>query len=92
MVDPNGPRDPALTALVAKYSVLAAPLENRVVATLSARKSSSSTPAGESTLGNLIADAHSHSPKGRAVVLNNPGSLRAHHSRGQRQREVWRTV
>ena len=82
VVDPNGPRDPALTALVAKYSVLAAPLENRVVATLTREVTLVRTPAGESTLGNLIADAHLHSAaspeKGGAVIaFNNPGSLRA---------------
>lgn len=82
VVDPNGPRDPALTALVAKYSVLAAPLENRVVATVTREVTLVRTPAGESTLGNLIADAHLHSAaapeKGGAVIaFNNPGSLRA---------------
>jgi 5'-nucleotidase len=82
VVDPKGPKDAALTALVEKYSRLAEPLENRVVANVTREITLVTTPSGESTLGNLIADAHLSSAaapdKGGAVIaFNNPGSLRS---------------
>ena len=82
VVDPNGTKDPALTALVDQYARLAEPLENRVVAKVTREVTSVPNSSGESTLGNLIADAHLQSAaapdKGGAVIaFNNPGSLRA---------------
>ena len=82
VVKPDGPKDPALTTLVEKYAKLSEPLENRVVAKFRQEISAVTNAAGESTLGNLIADAHlfgTASPdKGGAVIaFNNPGSLRA---------------
>ena len=82
VVDPRGAKDPLLTAHVAKYATLSEPLENRVVARVQAEITQAANAAGESTLGNLIADAHlfaTNSPeKGGAVLaFNNPGSLRA---------------
>ena len=82
VVDPKGPKDPALTALVEKYTRLAEPLENRVVAKVTREVTLLNNQAGESSLGNLIADAHLHSAaapdKGGAVIaFNNPGSLRS---------------
>ena len=82
VVDPKGPKDAALTTLVEKYSRLAEPLENRVVAKVTREITLVTTPSGESTLGNLIADAHLSSAaapdKGGAVIaFNNPGSLRS---------------
>ncbi|MEP7156226.1 MAG: bifunctional metallophosphatase/5'-nucleotidase [Betaproteobacteria bacterium] len=82
VVDPKGPKDPALTALVDKYAKLSEPLENRVVAKVTREVTLLTTPSGESTIGNLIADAHLASAaapdKGGAVIaFNNPGSLRA---------------
>lgn len=82
IVDPNGGKDAALTALVDRYAVLSAPLENRVVGKLTREVNSVVSPSGESTLGNLIADAHlfgtAAPDKGGAVIaFNNPGSLRA---------------
>ena len=82
IVDPNGAKDAALTALIDRYAALAAPLENRVVGKLTREVNSVLTPSGESTLGNLIADAHlfgtAAPDKGGAVIaFNNPGSLRA---------------
>ena len=82
IVDPNGSKDAALTALVDRYAVLSAPLENRVVGKLTREVNSVVSPSGESTLGNLIADAHlfgtAAPDKGGAVIaFNNPGSLRA---------------
>ena len=82
IVDPNGPKDAALTTLVDRYAALSAPLENRVVGKITREVNSVVGPSGESTLGNLIADAHLFSTaapdKGGAVIaFNNPGSLRA---------------
>lgn len=82
VVDPNGAKDAALTALVDRYAARSAPLENRVVGRLTREASALVGPSGESTLGNLIADAHlfgtAAPDKGAAVIaFNNPGSLRA---------------
>jgi 5'-nucleotidase len=82
VVDPNGAKDPALTALVDQYSRLAEPLENRVVAKVTREVTLVNNQAGESTLGNLIADAHLHSAAapdigGAVIAFNNPGSLRS---------------
>ena len=82
VVDPNGPKDAALTALVDAYAKLSAPLENRVVGKLTREVNAVVSPAGESTLGNLIADAHlfgTAAPErgGAVIAFNNPGSLRA---------------
>lgn len=82
VVDPKGTKDAALTALVDRYAGLSAPLENRVVGKLVREVNAVVGPSGESTLGNLIADAHlfgtAAPDKGGAVIaFNNPGSLRA---------------
>ena len=82
VVDPKGAKDPALKTLVDRYAALSAPLENRVVGKLTREVNAVVGLSGESTLGNLIADAHlfgTASPdKGGAVIaFNNPGSLRA---------------
>ncbi len=82
IVNPDGPKASALTALVEKYAKLSEPLENRIVAYVKQEITQVTNAAGESTLGNLIADAHlfaTTSPdKGGAVIaFNNPGSLRA---------------
>ena len=82
VVDPNGAKDAALVALVEKYAQLAEPLESNEVAKFTSEVSLLANNAGESSLGNLIADAHlfatSAPDKGGAVIaFNNPGSLRA---------------
>ena len=82
VVDPKGAKDAALTALVDRYSKLSAPLENRIVGKLTREVNGVISPSGESSLGNLIADAHlfgtTAPDKGGAVIaFTNPGSLRA---------------
>jgi 5'-nucleotidase len=82
VVKPDGEKDAALTALVATYSKLAEPLENRVVAKIPQELSMINNPAGESPLGNLVADAQLYATaapdKGGAVIaFNNAGSLRS---------------
>lgn len=76
------PKDPAISALIAKYDALAAPLANRVIGTHTDNLSRSANAAGESFLGDLIADAQLHATQalgyGEAVVaFMNPGGIRA---------------
>jgi 5'-nucleotidase len=82
VVKPDGPKAPELTALVERYAALSEPLEKRVVATVKREVNAVSNPAGESPLGNLVADAHlfaTASPDrgGAVIAFNNRGSLRA---------------
>jgi 5'-nucleotidase len=74
-------RPPTLTALIAKYNAIAAPLANRVIghhADITRRPSA----AGESAVGDVIADAQLQATAtaglGDAVVaFMNPGGIRA---------------
>ncbi len=82
VVKPDGPKDVRLTALVERYAALSEPLEKRVVAIVKQEINGVANPAGESTLANLIADAHlfaTTSPDrgGAVMAFNNRGSLRA---------------
>ncbi len=74
--------DPQAQALVARYLGLSAPIANRKVGTISADLGRAASPAGESALGDVIADAQRAATaapdKGGAVVaLMNPGGIRA---------------
>jgi 5'-nucleotidase len=76
------PPDPRLTALVDKYQTLGAPLANRVIGSVTADHTRAPTPAGESALGDVIADsqwAATADPAvgGAVVALMNPGGIRA---------------
>ncbi len=82
IVSPDGSKDARLTALIAKYEVLTEPLASRVVAKVTREIPLIADAAGESALGNVIADAHLFATaapdKGGAVIaFNNAGSLRA---------------
>jgi 5'-nucleotidase len=72
-----------LSALVARYQQLVAPIANRRVGTIPADLVRASGPSGESALGDLIADAQLADPSvvtaGRApvVAFMNPGGIRA---------------
>jgi len=71
-----------LTGLVDKYKTLSAPLANRVVGEITADITRSQNAAGESSLGNLIADSQYLATKdpgfGDAVMaFMNPGGIRA---------------
>ena len=72
---------PALTALIDKYERLVAPRANAVVGTVTDDISREQNEAGESALGDVLADAHlaaTSSPgTGNAVVaFMNPGGIR----------------
>jgi 5'-nucleotidase len=60
------PLDAAQTALIAKYNALAAPLANRVIGSITADITRASNAAGESALGDVIAD-------GQLDATNDPG-------------------
>ena len=72
---------PAITALIDKYEALAAPRANAVVGSVTTDITRQPNEAGESTLGNLIADAQltatSGADSGGAVVaFMNSGGIR----------------
>ncbi len=73
--------DPAITNLIAGYSVLAAPLINRQVGSITADFTRRQSAGGESPLGDLIADAQldaTHDPANGGAVISfmNPGGIR----------------
>jgi 5'-nucleotidase len=72
-------KDAAQTRLIATYEQLAAPLAKRVVGRVSAPLTRDETPAGESTIGGVVADAQlaASADAGAQVALMNPGGLRA---------------
>ncbi|NIX77270.1 bifunctional metallophosphatase/5'-nucleotidase [Microvirga terricola] len=74
-------KDPEQTKLIEEYQKLAAPLANRVVGIIGASLTKEESPAGETTLGSVIADsqlaATAAERDGRAVVaFMNPGGVR----------------
>ncbi|HEY6629634.1 MAG TPA: bifunctional metallophosphatase/5'-nucleotidase [Acidimicrobiia bacterium] len=74
--------DAAVTALIAKYDAIAAPLANRVIGSITANVVRAANAAGESALGDVIADGQLDATNdpgfGDAVVaFMNPGGIRA---------------
>ena len=74
-------RDPEQTALVESYEKLAAPIANRRAGAVTETLSRAPNDAGESVLGDIIADAQlaatSAEPKGGAMIaFTNPGGVR----------------
>ena len=72
---------PDLTALVAKYAALVAPLSNRVVGSTTTAITRAANAAGESALGDVIADAQLAATAdplfgGAVVAFMNPGGIR----------------
>ena len=75
-------KDAAQTALIAAYDTLAAPIGNRRAGSVTATLSRVPNEAGESALGDVIADAQlaatmSAADGGAVVAFTNPGGLRA---------------
>jgi 5'-nucleotidase len=75
------PKDSLLTALIAKYQALVTPIANRVIGTIAASITRAASPAGETALGDLIADGQLDATNdpgfGDAVVaFMNPGGIR----------------
>jgi 5'-nucleotidase len=76
------PRDPEQTALIETYEKLAAPIANRPAGAVTQTLSRIPNQAGESVLGDIIADAQlaatSNARDGGAVIaVTNPGGIRA---------------
>ncbi|MBM5573194.1 bifunctional metallophosphatase/5'-nucleotidase [Deefgea sp. CFH1-16] len=75
-------KDAVQTAIISKYDALVTPLENRIVGTIAGSLLKITNPAGESTLGDVIADsqlaATTPANMGAAqIAFMNPGGVRA---------------
>ncbi|MCC6438824.1 MAG: bifunctional metallophosphatase/5'-nucleotidase [Acidimicrobiales bacterium] len=75
-------KDPTQTAIIAKWSALAAPRGNQVVGSVTADITRSPNRDSESSLANLIADAQlaataAPGDGGARIALMNPGGVRA---------------
>jgi 5'-nucleotidase len=72
-------KDAAQTQLIAGYEQLAGPLGRRVVGRLAAPLPRDESPAGESAIGQVVADAQLAATQdaGAVLALMNPGGLRA---------------
>ena len=82
IVSRDVPKDPRLTSLVAKYNSIAAPLANRVIGGITSDITRATNSAGESALGDVIADAQlqATAPAGfgdAVAAFMNPGGIRA---------------
>ncbi len=76
------PKDPWMTSLIDRYNAIAAPLANRVIGQITGDILRAANPAGESALGDVIADGQLDATNdpgfGDAVVaFMNPGGIRA---------------
>jgi 5'-nucleotidase len=74
-------KDPAQIALIASYQQVAAPIANRKTGAITASLTREPTAAGESALGDVIADAQlaaTAAPEagGAVIALTNPGGIR----------------
>ena len=83
VVDTTLPKDPAQTALIDAYEKVAAPIANRPAGSIAQPLSRVPNGAGESALGDVIADAQlAATAKGGAVIaMTNPGGIRSDHAR-----------
>lgn len=76
------PKNTVMTDLIAKYNAVAAPLANRIIGSITADILRAANTAGESALGDVIADGQLDATNdpgfGDAVVaFMNPGGIRA---------------
>jgi 5'-nucleotidase len=75
-------KDPDQTAIIAKYKAIAGPIGDRVIGTAAADITRDATPAGESALGDVIADSQLEATQpagfgGAQIAFMNPGGIRA---------------
>jgi 5'-nucleotidase len=75
-------RDPTQTQIIAKYKALSNPIAERVVGSIAGSITRALNSAGESALGDVIADAQLAAARstflgGAAVAFTNPGGIRA---------------
>lgn len=69
-----------ITDLITKYNTIAAPLANRVIGSITADLTRANNAAGESVLGDVIADAQLEATQGTGnavAAFMNPGGIRA---------------
>jgi 5'-nucleotidase len=76
------PADPAITSLIGHYNAIAGPIANRVVGRITADITRTANAAGESALGDVIADAQLAATEptdfgGAEIAFMNPGGIRA---------------
>ncbi len=76
------PKASLLTELIAKYQAVAKPIADRVIGSITADITRAANAAGESALGDVIADAQLENTKpasegGAIVAFMNPGGIRA---------------
>jgi 5'-nucleotidase len=74
-------RDPEQTALIESYDKVAAPIANRPAGSITETLSRSPNDAGESVLGNIVADAQLAATRdekdgGAVIAFTNPGGVR----------------
>ena len=74
-------KNPEQTALIASYEKLSAPIANRPAGSVTETISRMPNPAGESVLGDIIADAQlaatgGEKSGGAVIALTNPGGIR----------------
>ena len=82
IVRPGLAKDARQSELIANYGRLAAPIAERPAGSISAALSRAPNPAGESPLGDVIADAQlaataAEADGGAVIALTNPGGIRA---------------
>jgi 5'-nucleotidase len=75
-------KDPAITELMEHYAVFASPIANEIVGSITADIIRAQNAAGESPLGDVIADAQLEATLeehhgGAVIALMNPGGIRA---------------
>lgn len=75
-------KDAGQTALIARYKTISAPLANKVIGSITADIVRAANAAGESPLGDVIADGQLEATKdaakgGAVVAFMNPGGIRA---------------
>ena len=72
-------KDSLVTTLINKYNAIAAPLANRVIGSITTSIIRTNNAAGESALGDVIADGQLEATlaQGAVVAFMNPGGIRA---------------
>jgi 5'-nucleotidase len=73
--------DPEMTALLAPYRAVAVPIANTVIGSITANITRTANAAGESALGDVIADAQLEATApadagGAVIAMTNPGGIR----------------
>jgi len=78
------PKDDAVTALIARYDALAAPIANQPIGRLTADLLRAPNDAGEQALGDVVADAFlaATTAGGARLAFINPGGIRTDLRRG----------